>query len=430
METQPSREGPLSDAVPRNPAARLSALKVFALVVSAATLAYAGSRVDTLSAGPPHGAAGFGDRVLLHSPLLLMALASAYFAVISSPARFRAALAAKTALLCLYLLLAPQGSRVELPLVTSAVVEVAIYEPFYLNLLEAVALTGLAVLMRIASAFGAGAPGGPRVRAAIGVQAETALFLLVLAVATCLLVYYRERCIEQAQRLRHLNDAVTELARANLGYQHYASEAEQRSQSEERARITRELHDILGYTLTNNMMMLEAVSSRVGKDPAKVRELIDLARENAKVGLEKVRGSLHQLRAREPAAQQSSARRLHKLVDVFRIATGLRVTVHYGNLPERLPPRIESFFHFFVQEGLVNSFRHGSASEVRISFWRAGRGIVASIADNGQGAAEIDEGIGIQGMRERLAELGGVLMIRRATQGFEIGAEVPYDGEA
>jgi signal transduction histidine kinase len=430
METRPSREGAQAGAVPGDHATRLAALKVFALAVSAATLAYAGFRVDALSAGPPHAVGGFGDRVLLHSPLLLMALASVYFAFVASPARFRAALAAKTALLCLYLLLAPAGSRVELPLVTAVVVEVAIYEPFFLNLLEAVALAAIAALMRILSAFGAGGQAAAGVRAAIGTQAETSLFLLVLAAAMCLLVYYRERCIEQAQRLRHLNGAVTELARANLGYQHYASEAEQRSQGEERARITRELHDILGYTLTNNMMMLEAVASRVGRDPAKVRELIDLARDNAKVGLEKVRASLHQLRAREPAVQQTSVTRLYKLVDVFRIATGLRVTVHYGNLPEGLPPAVESFFHFFVQEGLVNSFRHGAATEVRIAFWRTAAAIVASIADNGMGAAEIDEGIGLQGMRERLAELGGELTIKRAAQGFEVGAEVPYDGEA
>jgi signal transduction histidine kinase len=414
----------------RSPAPRVSPINALVLGASIAGAAYTSIRLELTQTWSSYGAAAADNRILFHAPLLALAALSVYFLLVASPVRFRIALAVKAAILCLYLRLLPDvGFRPETAIIAALVMEIAVYEAFHVNLLEASALIPLAVLMRALSLAhtSAAVQTDGILRAAALPSLESGLYLSLLATSACLLIHYRERCIDQEDKLRQLNDAVTELARANLGYQHYASQAEERSQSEERNRITRELHDILGYTFTNNIMMLEAAVSRIKKDPAKVQELISLARENAKTGLEKVRSSLYLLRSQEPVPIRS-VNRFHKLVDTFRVATGLEVTIHYGNIPDRLPAGLESFFYFFLQETLVNSFRHGAATQVRISFWRGEERIGASVVDDGQGATEITEGIGIRGMRERLEKLGGELRIARLPRGFGITAEIPFAG--
>jgi signal transduction histidine kinase len=252
---------------------------------------------------------------------------------------------------------------------------------------------------------------------------------VLLAVSWCHLVYHRERSIEKDESIARLDGVVAKLAEANLGYQVYASEAGIQSQREERHRITRELHDIIGYTFTNNIMMLEAAVSKIQKDPAKVQQLIELARENSKTGLEKIRHSLYLLRSSE-LPRTTSIRRVHKLIQVFEMATGINVRADYANTPSQLDDETESFLYYFVQEALTNAFRHGEATSIRVYIFRAAARLVVSVLDNGRGAGEIQEGIGITGMRERLAKLGGALTIARRAIGFEIMGEVLYPGEA
>jgi signal transduction histidine kinase len=78
-----------------------------------------------------------------------------------------------------------------------------------------------------------------------------------------------------------------------------------------------------------------------------------------------------------------------------------------------------------VQESLMNSFRHGKASRVRIFLRRQDEDIVLKVSDNGMGAAIFVEGIGLAGMRERLGKLGGTLSARGVAGGFDVIASVP-----
>jgi signal transduction histidine kinase len=79
----------------------------------------------------------------------------------------------------------------------------------------------------------------------------------------------------------------------------------------------------------------------------------------------------------------------------------------------------------------MNSFRHGKATLVRIFLVRDGDRIVLSLRDNGLGAGGFVEGIGLAGMRERLARSGGSLAAASVPGGFEVRAHVPIkDGAA
>jgi signal transduction histidine kinase len=359
------------------------------------------------------------------SCLALCALGS-YLAV--RPLWFRIVLVIKCGFLAAYLVSAPPGLDTELPITCAVMMEIGIRERFSANLILDALLVLACIPLRAANPALARAVGGDRLMGVFLPQVGFSLCAMAVAVPWCLLPHYRQVTLVQRDNLARLDNAVSELSKANLGYQHYASEAANRSQREERLRITRELHDVIGYTFTNNIMMLEAAISKISKDPRRVEELIELARENAKTGLEKIRHSLHLLRSSEPP-RMTSIQRIHKLILVFGIATGVEVRTEYSDAPDEMGQEREEFFFYFVQEALTNAFRHGQATRIRIYFARANGTLFASVLDNGHGAGSIVEGIGIAGMRERLAKLDGTLRIVDSPQGFEIVGEVPYDRE-
>ena len=240
-----------------------------------------------------------------------------------------------------------------------------------------------------------------------------------------MLLYYRERVITLERESQRLDGAVAELSRANLGYQEYAALLEQRSMMEERKRITREIHDIIGYTLTNNIMMMEAAVEAVRRDPDHVSRLITQARRNAEEGLDGIRNALYLLRAQEDP-RLDGVDLIARLVGNFRAATGVDVRLEYGNTGEALRGGAEGVLVPIIQEALTNSFRHGRATLVEILFWRRDDGtLVVTIGDNGRGETAVHQGIGTEGMRERLEPLGGTLRLAPHAHGFTVTVELP-----
>jgi signal transduction histidine kinase len=80
-----------------------------------------------------------------------------------------------------------------------------------------------------------------------------------------------------------------------------------------------------------------------------------------------------------------------------------------------------------VQEALTNVLRHSGASSASVELAERGGSLVVMVVDDGQGD-EVDEGLGISGMRARVARIGGVLTVGRTPRGFEVRAEIPSSG--
>ena len=118
---------------------------------------------------------------------------------------------------------------------------------------------------------------------------------------------------------------------------------------------------------------------------------------------------------------------LERLRETFSEQTGMRVDLaaHVG---ERLPSDVETALYRIVQEALTNVVKHAQASSVSIVLARSARAITAVIEDDGRGFTPGDsgEGLGLLGMGERLALLGGKLKIESSPgAGTTIVAEVP-----
>ncbi len=237
--------------------------------------------------------------------------------------------------------------------------------------------------------------------------------------------YYREALVERSRRIVNLEQAFQQLTDSNLGLQLYASNAETESAGRERTRITRELHDSVGYALTNIAMMMRAARVLMDRDREKLAQMIDETHVTANEALREARRILYRLRSVDDETYQGMWA-ISRLVKAYRLATDVDVEVHYGNLEWSLGRRIDRAFYRLVQEGLTNAYRHGGATRVRITMWMGNDEVVLQIWDNGCGAQVVNEGIGLAGMRERMREIGGSVHAGNTPDGFEVIARMPW----
>ena len=240
--------------------------------------------------------------------------------------------------------------------------------------------------------------------------------------------FYRESLVDYNRRVTSLEGAFQQLTDSNLGLQVYATNAESESATKERTRITRELHDSVGYALTNIAMMMKAARVLMNKDHDELQNMLVQAQDLANEAVGEARGILHRLRNVDDQSYQGLWA-ISRLVKAYRLATSVDVEVHYGNVEWSLGHTIDAAVYRLVQEGLTNAYRHGGATRVRITMWMDDRETIVQIWDNGRGAPVVHEGIGLAGMRERFAEHGGSVEAGNTVDGFEVTGRVPWKAE-
>lgn len=214
------------------------------------------------------------------------------------------------------------------------------------------------------------------------------------------------------------------LTEANVGFQEYSSLIEQHTLRAERDRISREIHDSTGYALTTLKMIFEAAKGLMQKDPAQVLGLMDQGITLSKDALEEVRAALRELRTQQdPSVEGLSF--VVRLVKNFESVTKVRIEYDFTNTKQSYSPSVNALLYKMVQESLTNAYRHGRASWVRMILSETESDLQVSISDNGQFNALGTKGIGLQGMEERIRELGGAISFLPRKQGFEILASIP-----
>lgn len=273
---------------------------------------------------------------------------------------------------------------------------------------------------------------GSQLEAQLGIEAALAsgaqFFLISLCGATAAYAARAaaDRLAVANDALAQSNESVRKMGAVNVNFQNQLFSADERLRVELRDRMVREVHDSIGFALTNIMMGLEAVLEFPGVDDPRARRLIADARDQARSGQAEARRALRGLKAVNLSRQGLSV--VVGLVDAFRHATSIRMSIDFGNCPQSFGQEIDAFLYRFVQEGLTNAIHHGNASNISLRFGVVRHHLIASIADDGVGAESLTEGIGFVGMRERLARLGGMLTARSTGVGFELMAHIPWSG--
>ncbi|MGH3127935.1 MAG: sensor histidine kinase, partial [Gaiellaceae bacterium] len=198
------------------------------------------------------------------------------------------------------------------------------------------------------------------------------------------------------------------------------------AQELERARLARELHDETGQALTSILLGLKSLEGRVDTDDGgdAVAELRDLVVST----LQDVRRLAVELR---PAALDDFGLvpAIERLRDTVEERGDLSVDVQSSLGDERLPPEAETALYRIVQEALINVLKHADAMRVTVRLSRAEKSATLVVQDDGKGfhpESVRDGGLGLVGMRERVALLGGRLTVQSSEGGGTLlKAEVP-----
>ncbi len=201
--------------------------------------------------------------------------------------------------------------------------------------------------------------------------------------------------------------------------------------AEERTRIARELHDVLGHSVSVMTVQASAVRRRLTPSQQAERQALESVEAVGREALAEMRRMVGVLR--EPgdrAADREPPRGLSqvgRLVEQFR-AAGVPVELSVTGAPQALAPGLDLTAYRLVEEGLTNTLRHAGSpqrSEVTIAY--AEDALELSVIDDGQGSGpDAEAGHGLLGMRERVAVYGGQLVARTRPQGgFELVATLP-----
>ena len=198
------------------------------------------------------------------------------------------------------------------------------------------------------------------------------------------------------------------------------------AQEAERRRLARELHDETGQALTSILLGLRAVEDAEGE--LELREAIGEVRDLVRSTLRDVRRLAVELR---PTALDDFGLvpALERLTDSFAEQTGISVDFQASLTSGRLPTEIETALYRIVQESLTNIVKHARAGSVSVVLTRKEDAVSVVVEDDGVGfepGRPRDGGIGLLGMQERVALLGGRLAIEsRPGAGTTFVAEVP-----
>jgi signal transduction histidine kinase len=237
--------------------------------------------------------------------------------------------------------------------------------------------------------------------------------------------------VADLHRARHANVALLK-ERLELAERTREQEADRRAE-QERLRIARDLHDVVAHTLTTINVQASTAAELLERNPQHVRSALETIEDASREAIDELRAILGVLRnGEEPDAPLRPAPGIDDVAELIQRTRddGVDVRIEMdGDRPDRIPEPVSLAAYRIIQESLTNARRHapGAAVNVALSF-QAQRLTVA--VENAQGTPQPDNGqapgVGILGMRERAAAVGGTLAAHPRPDGFRVDADLPY----
>jgi two-component system sensor histidine kinase DesK len=183
-------------------------------------------------------------------------------------------------------------------------------------------------------------------------------------------------------------------------------EVEHMARIAERERISRDMHDLLGHSLSMIALKAELAGKLADRDVAACRNEIRDIESAARQALSEVRAAVTGYRQTGLVSALATAR---------ASLAAANVELHEEVQPFALPPAKENVLALALREAVTNIIRHAGASRCTLGLVREGGMAVLRVADDGRGAAGLKHGNGLAGMQERAAAAGGTLSISAAS---------------
>ncbi|MDF0531550.1 sensor histidine kinase [Tsukamurella sp. 8F] len=236
---------------------------------------------------------------------------------------------------------------------------------------------------------------------------------LVLAIPAWLLGTLLSR--ERSHRNQHVDEQ-----------REIEAQKEARIRAEERLRVSRDIHDVVSHSLS--MIALRSGVARVvlDRDPHEARIALAAIEESSRRSLDEVRRVLVTVRNEvSPLNPQ-----LSDLTSLTSTAWPGALEIYLNDCSDHdnLDPQVQTTAYRIVQEALTNVVRHSHAAHASVEISSTGTSLTVRVTDDGVGApVGAGQGLGLTGMRERVATHNGTLFTDNVDGGYRIEAEIPYE---
>ncbi|MGO4543712.1 sensor histidine kinase [Paenibacillus sp. 2TAB23] len=252
----------------------------------------------------------------------------------------------------------------------------------------------------------------------------------LLWITTSAILYAANEYENKQHQIEDLYEALSashaELDAARRRMQDYARQVEQQAQIEERNRIAKDIHDDLGHRLIRVKMMSEAALHLFYADADRARLTVEQIRDQLQDSMELMRRTVRRI----ASDQEQDVRRyaLDRLVEESAIAMGIAVSFRITGHARPIYPSMELILFKNAQEAITNAVRHGRATSVTVDLAFNAAHVALTIANDGIIPNEpIEAGLGMKGMKERIALVGGQIEWDRGAR-FSITTTLPLLG--
>jgi len=197
---------------------------------------------------------------------------------------------------------------------------------------------------------------------------------------------------------------------------------------QERNRASKEVHDILGHSVTLVISLLEMMKMSYNKEPEFAKEKVSQAMEITRKGIGELKKSLTHKKDTN-ITTNTLIEDLEKLTHEFS-ASGVEVEFITNHYKVKIQPKYYDTIYRICQECLTNALRHGKATKITIAVRFSEKSVDIIIADNGIGCKLFIKGNGIKGMEQRVNELDGFFSCGSPDgEGFNLHVTIPMSRE-
>jgi signal transduction histidine kinase len=201
----------------------------------------------------------------------------------------------------------------------------------------------------------------------------------------------------------------------------YIRQSEYTFKLEERNRISQEIHDKVGHSLTGALFQMEAAKRLMDSDTQKATELLQNSINISKDGIENIRLTLKNMK---PPTEQIGIHRIKLLIEQFNTKQQIKALLTYEGNIEVITPIQWKIIHENVTEALTNAMKYSHSTQVCIEMKILNKMIRVEVKDNGVGTDMIKKGLGIIGMEERTASVNGKIIVD-SSHGFSVTMLLP-----
>lgn len=243
------------------------------------------------------------------------------------------------------------------------------------------------------------------------------------------LYFLLQNKINENKAIRELNQELrvtaSELEVANIHLKELARTSEENVKMKERNRLAREIHDILGHSLTSITTGIEACVELIGINPEVAKEQLNKILGLSRKGLIDVRRSVKELKI-DSIAKTELIPAIEALVRDINECTPIHIELSIIGKILKLKDDEDQTVYRIIQESITNAIRHGHATHIHLTMAFSQHQLSIVIKDNGNGTDVVKSGFGLDHIKERIDMLQGDMNIEtKKGEGFVLKVEIP-----